>query len=383
MAKKSFFDNLLGIFQRHQVFFISLLTAVTLYAVSARFLGSLRVDLTQRGVFSLSDVSKDAVKNLAEPMRIRIFFSKDLPAPHDETERYLRDLMLEYDIAANSRFSYTFYDCTPTKEETSSKIKENIKTARDYGINPVQIRTFEKDQVKFVNAYMGVVFQHGDLIEKIPSLESTSGLEYRITGIMRNMKNKISELLNLSGKVQVKLFLSSSLYVLAPKLNIEGLEDVPDKLTSVLKTCNDKNYNKLEYVLRDSTTDTDVNAELDQYNLRSYELAWPALKDQDGRTIPAGKGIAALVIEHMGKQHTIPLIDIINLGPFGTRYQLKDVSGMEDRFNSIIDSLLDINDEIQYLSDHGAIPIHSIPDNPYMQQFQQQQGGSEGEHFNK
>ena len=69
-----------------------------------------RVDLTEDKMYSLSEVSKQAVSSLAEPLTIKAFFSKDLPPPYNTTERYLRDLLSEYGLHANTNFNYSFSD---------------------------------------------------------------------------------------------------------------------------------------------------------------------------------------------------------------------------------------------------------------------------------
>ncbi len=72
-----------------------------------------RMDLTENKIFSLSDVSQEVVSSLSEPLTIKVFFTKNLPAPHNNTERYLRDLLKEYEIHANTFFNYKFYDVSP------------------------------------------------------------------------------------------------------------------------------------------------------------------------------------------------------------------------------------------------------------------------------
>ncbi|MGD2009476.1 MAG: Gldg family protein, partial [Desulfobacterales bacterium] len=55
-----------------------------------------RFDLTANGAYSLSEASRRAVATLSEPLTINVFFTKNLPAPYNNTERYLRDLLEEY-----------------------------------------------------------------------------------------------------------------------------------------------------------------------------------------------------------------------------------------------------------------------------------------------
>lgn len=75
-----------------------------------------RFDLTANGVYSLSDVSKKVVSTLREPLTINVFFTRNLPAPYNGVEQYLRDLLGEYALSANTYFNYRFYDVTPEGE---------------------------------------------------------------------------------------------------------------------------------------------------------------------------------------------------------------------------------------------------------------------------
>ena len=170
-----------------------------------------RMDLTANKVYSISEASKKVVSTLSEPLTIKVFFTKDLPAPHNNTERYLHDLLKEYSIYSNKYFNYRFYDVSSEEGEVSEDIREDQKLANNYGIHPIQIQAIEKDEVKFQRAYMGLVLIHGDLIERIPTITSTEGLEYKLTTAIQKMNNKISALLSLSEKINIKLFLSSSL----------------------------------------------------------------------------------------------------------------------------------------------------------------------------
>ena len=58
----------------------------------------------------------------------------------------------------------------------------------------------ENDEVKFKKAYMGLVMTHGDMIERLPSITSTEGLEYKLTASIQKLNNKISALLRLDNR---------------------------------------------------------------------------------------------------------------------------------------------------------------------------------------
>ncbi len=132
-----------------------------------------RLDLTQAKSYSLSDVSRKVVSSLSEPLTIDIFFSRNLPAPYNNVEQYLRDLLEEYGVHANRFFNYRFYDVSAAEGDIPADARENQKLASTYGIHPIQVQVIEKDEVKFQRAYMGLVLIHGDLIEQIPTITTT------------------------------------------------------------------------------------------------------------------------------------------------------------------------------------------------------------------
>ncbi len=168
-----------------------------------------RWDLTGNKIYSLSDTSQQVVATLQEPLTIKVFFTNNLPAPHNNTERYLRDLLEEYAIHANRNFNFQFFDVSPQEGGLGVQAGDNQKLADDYGINPVQIQVIEEDEVKFKRAYMGLVIIHGDVLERIPTITSVNGLEYRLTTAIQKLNNKTSALLNLEDNIQIRLFLSS------------------------------------------------------------------------------------------------------------------------------------------------------------------------------
>jgi len=311
-----------------------------------------RMDLTSNRIYSISKASKKVVSTLSEPLTIDVFFTKNLPAPYNNTERYLHDLLEEYAIHANKYFNYRFYDVSPESEGINPLAQENQKLARNYGIHPVQIQAFEEDEVKFKKAYMGLVLIHGDMIERIPTITSINGLEYKLTTAIQKLNNKISALLSLSDKIRVKLFLSSSLKSVAPFMGLSELPEYPDKLKEIIDQVNSKNYGKLEYTYIDpSTTQTDQKP-LGKYNL--MHLKWPDLSD--GK-IQAGSGIIGLVMEYNEKVREIPLLRVLRIPIIGTQYHLTDIDELEEIINDNLETLVDINEDIGYLADHGTHEI--------------------------
>jgi len=186
-----------------------------------------RMDLTADKLYSISDASKTVVSTLNEPLTINVFFTKNLPAPHNSTERYLHDLLSEYAASANQNFNYRFYDVSPDQGDLSNETAENQTLATSFGIRPIQIQAIEKDEVKFQKAYMGLVLIHGDQVERIPTITTTDGLEYKLTMAMRKLNNKVSALLALKDRIHVDLYMSSSLKDVAPLMQLKDLQNLP------------------------------------------------------------------------------------------------------------------------------------------------------------
>ena len=314
-----------------------------------------RIDLTENNIYSISKASKEVVSTLSEPLTIDVFFTKNLPAPHNNTERYLHDLLEEYAIHANKYFNYKFYDVSPESEGINPSTRENQNLANNYGIHPVQIQVYEEDEVKFKKAYMGLVLIHGDMIERIPTITSINGLEYKLTTAIQKLNNKISALLNLKDKIKVKLFLSSSLKSVAPLMGLNQIPEYPEKLKESIEHLNSRSFGKLEYIYIDPSKEPEKESLWKPYDL--MQLQWPDLSD--GK-IPAGKGIIGLVMEYGKKVRKIPLLNVLRLPIIGTQYELVDVDKLEDIVNNNLETLVDINQDLGYLAGNGTLNISSF-----------------------
>ena len=317
-----------------------------------------RLDLTRNNVYSLSAASKNVVSTLSEPLTINVFFTQNLPAPHNNTERYLRDLLEEYGIHANKYFNYRFYNVSPDGGDIGSEARANQDLASSYGINPIQIQIIEEDEVKFQKAYMGVVMIHGDLIERIPTITSTSGLEYRLTSAIMKLNNKISALLSLSEPIQVKLYMSSSLGEVAPLMGLKPLLDLPGMTENLVDKLNRRHFGKLAYQYFDPSTNTRALETIRQQRYNLLNLNWP---DFPSKNVQAGDGMIGLVLQY-GKNFTVlPLLTVIRLPIIGTQYELMTADQIETAVSDTIETLIDINEDLGYLTSRGTIPLSAGP----------------------
>ena len=312
-----------------------------------------RWDLTGNKVYSLSEVSKTVVSTLTEPLTIKVFFTRDLPAPHNNTERYLRDLLEEYAIYGNRFFNYQFFDVSPQSEGLGSSSNENQQMASGYGIQPVQIQMLEQDELKVKRAYMGLVIIHGDIVERIPTITSTDGLEYTLTTTIQRANHKISALLGLSENIQVKLLLSASLTTVAPLMGLDELTDIPETVEAIINKLNQKNYNRLTYTFQDPVTDEQQEAATRAYNV--MRLKWPDIEKEN---VPAGNGVIGLIMSYGDKTVSLPVLQVLRIPIIGTQYQLASLEEIEEMINAEVETLVDVNENIGYLADHGTLSLN-------------------------
>ncbi len=144
---------------------------------SSRLFG--RLDLTDTKVYTLSDVTKDIIRELDEPLTIKAYFTKDLPAPYNNVARFVEDQLAEMKAFGGGNFRYEFLD--PQDEETLKKEAESFR------IEPIQVNEYRQDKVQFKLAYLGMVLIYQDRQEVIPVVQSLENIEYDIVGKIRRI----------------------------------------------------------------------------------------------------------------------------------------------------------------------------------------------------
>ena len=286
-----------------------------------------RLDLTRNGAYSLSDISKDVVSSLEDPLTIKVFFTEDLPAPYNAVYRYIADVLEEYSQYGNRNFHYEFID-----------VEKQMAMASDFGVYPVQVREIKDDQVKLRNAYMGLVIVHGDLVEKLESITQAEGVEYRITSLMKKMIGKIDSLLKLEAPIRVTLYASSD-------LPLQGMKDINEKVEAVVKKSSSKNFDKITYRYVDPSVEKDLMSVAETFGLPP--IRWPSFTSMTGQRVKAGSGIIGIVVENGDAFETIGVLSRNIFGQIAV-----SLDDLEDRINSAIDNLININPKIGYIAGH-------------------------------
>ena len=329
--------------------YIALILAVNVAENSS---STFRKDLTKNRIYSLSKISKESVKQLVEPMTVKVFFSKNLPAPYNGIEQYLKDLLEEYSVYGGKKFNYQFYDLSSKEGEITPKIKENQELAESYGIAPIQIQVVEHDEVKFQKAYMGLVIICGDLVEKIPAITSTNGIEYRITSKIVKINNKINRFLSLKGNIKITLYLSKSLEKIGKFMGLDGIDKLENIVDEVVSELNKENYGKLAFETVDPLK-VEVSKDIIKKG-RVLELRWKPFISPEGK-VEGGEGYIGLTVSYQKDIEGVPVIKVVNIPIIGPQYKLADKNELKNSLSAAIDSVLSLNQKIGYVISNGAV----------------------------
>ena len=133
---------------------------------------SLRVDLTAEKLYTLSNGTREVLKNVDRKVTLKYFFSesaKDMPASLKTYAGQVRDLLREYERAGNGNVVLESYDPKQDSDEE--------EWATKYGIEPQQVNPFGAP------VYCGLVAACEGREEVIPGFgpRTESTLEYDIT----------------------------------------------------------------------------------------------------------------------------------------------------------------------------------------------------------
>lgn len=312
------------------VLLIILLVLINLVGANSFF----RLDLTSPKSYSLSQSSKEVVKNLEEPLSVKVFFSNNLPSPYNTVEQYLEDILVEYKGSANKNFSYEFFDMDKP---------ENEELASSYRIRQKQIQEVKDNEVGFKNVYMGVVLVYADSIEVLDDIISPDGLEYRLTTTMSKMINTTSALAGLKDNVNVTLYSSSDLSAFGIK-NFNQLENI---VSNAVVQVNKKNMNKVSFKVVNPNQD-EVSELCAKYGVD--EISWTDDKATD-ESKKNGKGMIAAVMEYNDNFKLLPVK--LSRSFFGS-YGIAGLDNLETVITENLQTLVSRSDKIGYLTGFGT-----------------------------
>ncbi len=305
--------------------------------VLLNFVGSnayIRADLTKQKSYSLSKASKTIVKNLDEPVSIRVFFDKKLPAQYSSVAQYVEDLLEEYKRAANKNFSVSFMDLSK---------EENQGLAQNYGLKQVQIQEVNNNEIGVKQTYMGLAISYGDIVELIDPVTSSEGFEYKLTSTISKMINTAASLETLKGddKIQLNVIMSSAI----KSLRISGVDVLEDTIEKVCREINKTKMDKLEFNSIHPAAD-EVSGYIERYGIQpiNYRNANGAMET----------GCIGVVVEYGERFIALP-VKIQDI--FFNNYAVVGLDAVDESINEAIQSLISKPTQFGYIVGNGELDL--------------------------
>lgn len=192
-----------------------------------------RLDLTEDRQYTLSKATKDILKGLEEKIKVKAYFSEQLPPDFVRVKKSFEDMLIEYNRLSGGKIDYEFIN--PLKDEKTEQ--EAIQA----GVQPVMINVREKDQMKQQKAYLGAVFELGDRSDAIPFIQPGAPLEYAMsTSIKKISTTDKPHIAFLQGHGEPPLYemiqVNTALSVLyqVEHYTISETEEIPDRFKTLV-----------------------------------------------------------------------------------------------------------------------------------------------------
>ncbi len=147
--------------------------------ISVRIFG--RLDLTKAGVYTLSDASKNLVRNLDDRITIKAYFTEELPEPYNNNRRAVLDILNDYKAYSKGNLYYEFINPEGEKNE---------REAQQAGIPPVEVQIVKEDKYEVKRAFLGLVMMYEDKKEVLPVIRNLSSLEYDISSAIKRLTSR-------------------------------------------------------------------------------------------------------------------------------------------------------------------------------------------------
>jgi len=159
------------------------LTAIVLFGIVVFFnaivssRGSVRLDMTQDHIFTVSPAAKNILSHLRVPVQVTFYVTDraQMPTALKTLEQDVGDKLREFEVASKGMLTYKVLDPS-ADEELAERIIQK-------GIRPFQVQSIEKDEIGLKRVYSAMEVSYLDKdAEIIPQVlpQSLETLEYEI-----------------------------------------------------------------------------------------------------------------------------------------------------------------------------------------------------------
>ena len=138
-----------------------------------------RLDLTQEGLYTLSDGTREILGGLDDIVTMKLVISDELPAELQPTLRDVADLVADLRGAAGGNL--VVENLNPTDDE------EVAREARNLGITQNEFNVLRDDEFEVRRGWFGLALLYADQREVIPFINRTDDLEFRLVSAISTM----------------------------------------------------------------------------------------------------------------------------------------------------------------------------------------------------
>lgn len=139
-----------------------------------------RADLTSNKTFSLSDATKNVIKNLENDVTIDLYYSNNVPTDFLAVRRDILDLMEEYETNSDGNVSVNIIN--PDSED----FRANATAA---GIREVSYSEFAGDSLEIATSFLGAVVRDESDTKLLEFLPRISDLEYQVSSAIIDLSS--------------------------------------------------------------------------------------------------------------------------------------------------------------------------------------------------
>ena len=227
---------------------------------------SARADLTEDGVYSLSDTTKNIVSELEEPLVLKGYFSDKTHPILAPLVPQISDILDEYQ-AMGDGVEVTVVD--PTNDPELEK-----EAFERYSIKTMPVDFEDKYQVSTLNAYFQVVVAYGDehkVLDYRDLLDmqtaSLKDMEYTLTKTIRKVvtdfQSKGTLLKTLTDEVKLTAFVT-------PENVPENWKSVPSEVEKIAAAMSEESNGKFSFAKVSPTSPEEQKAIYEEWGIKPY-----------------------------------------------------------------------------------------------------------------
>jgi gliding-associated putative ABC transporter substrate-binding component GldG len=160
-----------------------------------------RFDLTKDKRYTLSQTSLNIIKQVQNPLSIKVYMQGDLPAEFKRLQQETKQLLEEFQ-AYNSNIVFEFVD--PLENEDASM--DNIKDLYRKGLTPINITVDDKGKQSQAMVFPWAIAVYDNKEVNIPLLKNIMGATttQKVIGSVQHLEYSIAEALNKITKAKQK-----------------------------------------------------------------------------------------------------------------------------------------------------------------------------------